>query len=300
MRRSGSGVKEEDGDGLTRRARKGILTRPTSFSARSPSVAPRHPQATLDAIQVASRSPSPDAVRRAGSSTRSVHTDATNRALSSSSVDAGSDALSTMSADAGSRAPFTASVRRPSSKPPTPRRVTRSISKASFTEDAPITIQRVTRSSSRVSFADNTIQAGGDEGVSVFVRLRCLATNEYQIKLKRNKNVIRGNDKHDIVKRRQYTWWFETTSESSIAYPPAVHPSCGLREGDLFWHQYAGGFQFWLRVLDGHTTTETWQPIKLGDSRADGRRLTITPTKKVLSWVGGDWGNRRVSVSEYS
>ncbi|OJT07708.1 hypothetical protein TRAPUB_1398 [Trametes pubescens] len=301
----GSGVKEEDEDGVTRqvrKGRKGILTRPTSMPTRSPSVPPIHPHETshISPIQIASRSPSPIPIRRVASLAPSSHADVTSHALSIPSTINASRALSNPipktvgraasstpsgHADVTSHAPLTPSVRsgrRASSNVPMPSRITRSSSRVSFTEDVPNTGQRVTRSNSRVSFALEASDAGEDDVV----------------KLKRNKNPIRWNDKHDAVRGRQYTWWFETESKTSIARPPPIHPSCGLREGDLFWHKTAGSSQFWLRILDEDTATEIWQPIELGYPRVDGRCLTITPTKAVPSWVGGDWGSRRVSSGQ--
>ncbi|KAI0363918.1 hypothetical protein BV20DRAFT_1057658 [Pilatotrama ljubarskyi] len=116
-----------------------------------------------------------------------------------------------------------------------------------------------------------------------------------ELKLVRHRNPIRGNGKHDASHGRQYTWWFKTESEQEIANPPALLPSCGLQCGDLFWNSTPEHSQFWLRVMDETTKEETWQPIELGYERADGRILTITPKKQALSWVGGDWGSRRVS-----
>lgn len=121
-----------------------------------------------------------------------------------------------------------------------------------------------------------------------------------QLVLKRERNRIRSNNKHDIVPRgKQYTWWFQTKSEQPIACPPPLHPSCKLSIGDLFWHKAGDQDQFWLRVLDDESGEEMWKVIERGYVREDGRRLTVTPTKQVLSWVGTMWGNRRVTESEY-
>lgn len=51
--------------------------------------------------------------------------------------------------------------------------------------------------------------------------------------------------------------------------------------------------------MDAATGEEIWKVIDRGYAREDGRRLTITRKKQALSWVGGDWGTRRVTESEH-
>ncbi|KAI0355761.1 hypothetical protein OH77DRAFT_1424711 [Trametes cingulata] len=147
--------------------------------------------------------------------------------------------------------------------------------------------QRVTRSTSR-QFASR------EESIRASSATQLPATGS-RLKLIRHKNPIRGNGKHDASVGRQYTWWFKTESDQEIAEPPALLPSCGLQRGDLFWHRTPAGSQFWLRVLEEATGEDIWRAIDLGYERVDGRILTITPKKQALSWVGGDWGSRRVS-----
>ncbi|KAI9057512.1 hypothetical protein FKP32DRAFT_1607208 [Trametes sanguinea] len=156
-------------------------------------------------------------------------------------------------------------------------RVRRSLSK-------PSTTKRVTRSASRSSLAQEAVHAPMRDTV----------------KLVRQKNPIRGNGKHDASMGRQYTYWFQTESSQPIERPPHLHVSCALRPGDLFWHKTRDQSQFWLRLLDADSEREVWKVVEPGYERADGRRLTITPKKQVLSWVGGDWGSRRVSASQWT
>lgn len=97
-----------------------------------------------------------------------------------------------------------------------------------------------------------------------------------------------------INEEKQYTWWFKTTSENPISVPPLLHPSCGLQRGDLFYHKHATGWQFWLRQVDEIANKDVWEHIDVGYIREDGRKLTVTQTLQVPSWVGDDWGTKKV------
>ncbi len=121
-----------------------------------------------------------------------------------------------------------------------------------------------------------------------------------QLLLERERNPIWYNAKHDTTPGRRYTFFFRTESERPILRPPLLHPNCSLVLGDLFWHKPAvGDDQIWLRVADEATQQAKWQAIEFGYVREDedGRHLTLTPSRQALSWVGGDWGTRRVTES---
>ena len=74
--------------------------------------------------------------------------------------------------------------------------------------------------------------------------------------------------------------------------------------GDLFLHKHGddGVPQLWLRSGDGDAGDDDdddyWESVKVGYIREDGRKLTITPIGGHPSWVGGDWGSRRVAACE--
>ena len=115
--------------------------------------------------------------------------------------------------------------------------------------------------------------------------------------MKREKQRIRDNGKHDSTPGRQYTYWFETTGNGPIPAPPTLHPACSLRRGDLFFHRFPGGPQFWLRQEDENGEEDIWKSVDIGYVRGDGRTLTVTEKLQRPSWVGGDWGSKRVSAS---
>ncbi|RDX40002.1 hypothetical protein OH76DRAFT_1490657 [Lentinus brumalis] len=118
------------------------------------------------------------------------------------------------------------------------------------------------------------------------------------LRLKREKGPIRYNAKHDTTPGLRYTYWFETSGERPILAPPLLHPACGLQRGDLFFHRWADASdpQFWLRQQDDLVGEDVWQSVDIGYVREDGRKLTLTDKVQRPSWVGGDWGSKRVSA----
>ncbi|TFK83034.1 hypothetical protein K466DRAFT_603217 [Polyporus arcularius HHB13444] len=122
-----------------------------------------------------------------------------------------------------------------------------------------------------------------------------------QVILKRDKEPIRYNSKYDATRKRQYTWFFATVGEHPVSAPPALHPSCGLQRGDLFYHKHAHGHQLWLRQEDEATDEDHWTTVDIGYERnEDGRVLSITQKLQRPSWVGGDWAIKRVAAIERS
>ena len=89
------------------------------------------------------------------------------------------------------------------------------------------------------------------------------------------------------------------TGEHPLSAPPILHPSCGLQRGDLFFYEHPGSKQFWLREQGEPDGEDIWTSVDIGHIRGDGRKLTVTDKRERPSWVGGDWGSKRVSASEF-
>ncbi|KAJ3000373.1 hypothetical protein NUW54_g6793 [Trametes sanguinea] len=82
------------------------------------------------------------------------------------------------------------------------------------------------------------------------------------------------------------TSWWESSSRAPLREPPDLSDKPDLALGDLYCNHVIGidAPQLWIWTTDG------WKPIAEGDMRAsDNRRLSITPKKKLPSWVKGDW-----------
>ena len=116
------------------------------------------------------------------------------------------------------------------------------------------------------------------------------------MELTRKRRKIRENGKHDRGTHHgeQYTYWFETAGTDRLAGPPLIHHSCGLKRGDIFFHKLPDGWQLWLRNGDESAVEDVWTEVDIGYIREDGRKLTVTPTIQAPSWVGGDWGTKKV------
>ena len=119
------------------------------------------------------------------------------------------------------------------------------------------------------------------------------------MKLKRHRQSLRKNDKHDtFLEGSKHAWWFKTAGNNPIHAPPLLHPSCKLQVGDIFYHQNSVKPQFWIRDRDEGSEEGCWRSIDLGYEREDGRKLTLTEKYRDPSWVGGDWGIKRVAACE--
>lgn len=57
-----------------------------------------------------------------------------------------------------------------------------------------------------------------------------------------------------------------------------------LRVGDLYCHFSPSREQVWIRALDAHGQP-LWQEIYLGYKREDGRRLVLTDSWRLPSWI---------------
>ncbi|KAH9853716.1 hypothetical protein C2E23DRAFT_884388 [Lenzites betulinus] len=279
------GIKEEDNS--SRPVPKGILLRSTSaVPARNTDAVP---PSRSKSIGIPTRSASIASTRNEDASPSLPSSPAATSPLSSarrrvaSSVPLGLAETVVLSEDDRDEDDGGNSAQRGQSMPAAGTRCELSSPKITVT-------RRITRSSSRASLPQDNVICEASTSPSI----------ETLVKLKRNKNTIRGNDKHDTSLGRLYTWWFETISDYRITAPPPLHTSCGLQRGDVFWHKSPGYHQFWLRVWDETQEEEGWQAIPLGHQRADGRLLTITPKEGRLSWVGGDWGSRRVTTKKKS
>ncbi|KAJ3005289.1 hypothetical protein NUW54_g4404 [Trametes sanguinea] len=82
------------------------------------------------------------------------------------------------------------------------------------------------------------------------------------------------------------TYWWESSSRTPLQEPPDLSDRPDLALGDLYCNRVAGIDvpQLWIWTTDG------WKTIAEGDVReSDHRRLSITPKKKLPSWVKAEW-----------
>ena len=88
-------------------------------------------------------------------------------------------------------------------------------------------------------------------------------------------------------------WGPKDVRPEPIVMPPdltGVDSEKPLAIGDLFYYRTSGGYKLWLwSVLDGKPF---WKPVKYGYIREDGRRLIVTPSTHVPSWVSLERYNR--------
>ncbi|KAI0739239.1 hypothetical protein C8Q80DRAFT_1124585 [Daedaleopsis nitida] len=95
---------------------------------------------------------------------------------------------------------------------------------------------------------------------------------EERIILKREHQVIRGNSKHDRT-REQRSWMSLLINLRSFIQAVAFK-------------------SLWLRVHDEEIEEDVWIDVEVGHKRSDGRRLTITPRNRSLSWSDDGLGAR--------
>ncbi|KAI0666484.1 hypothetical protein C8Q78DRAFT_984230 [Trametes maxima] len=87
------------------------------------------------------------------------------------------------------------------------------------------------------------------------------------------------------------TFWWECTSRVPLREPPpSLSNKPELAINDLFCNRITGVDmpRLWIWTSDGDKPP-FWKPISEGDTREDGRRLSITPKQKRPSWVKSDW-----------
>ncbi|KAI9069636.1 hypothetical protein FKP32DRAFT_1671207 [Trametes sanguinea] len=95
------------------------------------------------------------------------------------------------------------------------------------------------------------------------------------------------------------TYWWASHSRAPLAEPPNISDQDELAIGDLFCNHIMGVDvpQTWICTSVGDGTA-TWNVIGVGDTRHDGRRLTITPTMKKPSWVTPKWCAKQLLIQQ--
>lgn len=87
-------------------------------------------------------------------------------------------------------------------------------------------------------------------------------------------------------------WFWESFTLEPLGHPPDLTSYSDLTLGDLYFNVVKGdrsSFQLWSWVRDGKGV-EYWKRAREGDTREDGRRLTISPKRQQPGWVSPDWG----------
>ena len=81
------------------------------------------------------------------------------------------------------------------------------------------------------------------------------------------------------------TFWFQSASDNLIAQPPDFSSCPKVRPGDLYYHRAGETAQLWIWVADA-SSAKYWKEVGLGFMREDRRRLILTDTTKIPSWIG--------------
>ncbi|OSC99812.1 hypothetical protein PYCCODRAFT_1469943 [Trametes coccinea BRFM310] len=100
---------------------------------------------------------------------------------------------------------------------------------------------------------------------------------------------IKRNWRSSTKDRDCVTSWWECTSRIPLKEPPNLSGRPELAIGDLFCNRVVDVATPRLWIWTSVGGTPTWRPISEGDTREDGRRLSITPKQKRPSWVKADW-----------
>ncbi|KAI0083221.1 hypothetical protein BDY19DRAFT_998747 [Irpex rosettiformis] len=86
--------------------------------------------------------------------------------------------------------------------------------------------------------------------------------------------------------------WFESSSGTLIAHPPDFSSRGDVELEDVFIHKVKDTYQLWIWEKDS-TGQVVWKRVWLGYPRpSDGRKLTVTPTRKEPSWVSEQWASK--------
>ena len=94
------------------------------------------------------------------------------------------------------------------------------------------------------------------------------------------------------------TAWFESFSNTLYTRPPDIRAHPELQLGDLFYHYTATQYQLWMWTEDS-AGSPRWMGVFWGYERADGLRLTLTPTTRKPSWVNERRFKERQRDCEY-
>lgn len=81
------------------------------------------------------------------------------------------------------------------------------------------------------------------------------------------------------------TGWFESESDSEISQPPDFSACKDVRVGDIFCHCTPTVCQLWMWIQLADNRLLSWEPVQLGFRRPDGRKLTVTKSRRRPSWV---------------
>ncbi|KAH9834087.1 uncharacterized protein C8Q71DRAFT_159973 [Rhodofomes roseus] len=169
------------------------------------------------------------------------------------------------------------------SEQPTPNYQSTSMTRSTSRQSTPGP-KKVTRSTSRQS----------TPGPKKHVRIMVPTDRDGDLLvLEKRRRVIRDTNSS------LFTEWFETESQEPLIAPPQLHPSCNVKIGDLYLNSSDDEVHVWIRTTDGDADEgepEYWKAITVGYVRDDGRRLTLTATLKVPSWVGKSWGSKRMAA----
>ena len=92
---------------------------------------------------------------------------------------------------------------------------------------------------------------------------------------------FKGADPEDDTRA---TFWFESESEARIQHPPDFSLCKNIDLGDIFLHRTTPRCQLWIWAVGGDGIPY-WKPVMAGYRRKDGRRLVVTDTLKIPSWV---------------
>ena len=94
-------------------------------------------------------------------------------------------------------------------------------------------------------------------------------------------------------KKTDGTAWFQSDSSERIASPPNLDSRPDIEPGDIYLHILPNDTQMWLYSMDS-TGDMRWKVIRQGFSRADGKRLYITDSRRNPSWVTEKWYNTKM------
>ncbi|EIW65133.1 uncharacterized protein TRAVEDRAFT_42517 [Trametes versicolor FP-101664 SS1] len=90
--------------------------------------------------------------------------------------------------------------------------------------------------------------------------------------------------------------FFEIEGTNPVDSPPDFTPDEDVQLGDVFYYRYKGNSaksRLWIWCFDTVQGVRNWKRVKIGQRREDGRRLTLSESRKNPSWVSKAWFARR-------
>lgn len=97
--------------------------------------------------------------------------------------------------------------------------------------------------------------------------------------------------------------FFEIEGTNPVDSPPDFTPDEDVQLGDVFYYRYKGNSaksRLWIWRFDAVQGVRNWKRVKIGQRREDGRRLTLSESRKNPSWVSKAWFARRGIQSMYT